>query len=74
MHLYCSTVLDGGTGKVDMLVAGAGTGGTITGIARKLKERCPDIKVCCLCSQFLLDNISLFSGNLLQGCGLKAED
>lgn len=32
-------------GKVDMLVAGAGTGGTITGIARKLKEKCPDIKV-----------------------------
>ena len=33
------------TGKLDMLVAGAGTGGTITGIARKLKERCPNIKV-----------------------------
>lgn len=32
-------------GKVDMLVAGAGTGGTITGIARKLKEKCPNIKV-----------------------------
>jgi len=32
-------------GKVDMLVAGAGTGGTITGIARKLKERCPNIKI-----------------------------
>jgi len=28
-----------------MLVAGAGTGGTITGIARKLKERCPNVKV-----------------------------
>ena len=33
------------SGKVDMLVAGAGTGGTITGIARKLKEKCPNIKV-----------------------------
>jgi len=29
-------------GKVDMVVVGAGTGGTITGIARKFKERCPD--------------------------------
>lgn len=28
-----------------MLVAGAGTGGTITGIARKLKEKCPNVKV-----------------------------
>jgi cystathionine beta-synthase len=26
---------------VDMVVATAGTGGTITGIGRKLKERCP---------------------------------
>ncbi|XP_053482141.1 cystathionine beta-synthase isoform X2 [Ictalurus furcatus] len=32
-------------GKIDMLVAGAGTGGTITGIARKLKEKCPNIKI-----------------------------
>jgi cystathionine beta-synthase len=30
-------------GRVDMLVAGAGTGGTITGIARKLKAHCPNI-------------------------------
>lgn len=28
-------------GKVDMLVVGAGTGGTVTGTARKIKERCP---------------------------------
>ena len=32
-------------GKVDMVVVGAGTGGTITGIARKLKERLPGVKV-----------------------------
>uniref|UniRef100_A0A8C0L2W8 CBS domain-containing protein n=1 Tax=Canis lupus dingo TaxID=286419 RepID=A0A8C0L2W8_CANLU len=30
-------------GKLDMLVASAGTGGTITGIARKLKEKCRGI-------------------------------
>lgn len=28
-----------------MLVASAGTGGTITGVARKLKEKCPGCKV-----------------------------
>ncbi|KJE95166.1 cystathionine-beta-synthase [Capsaspora owczarzaki ATCC 30864] len=32
-------------GKIDMLVAGAGTGGTIAGIARKIKERNPDCKI-----------------------------
>lgn len=32
-------------GHVDMLVAGAGTGGTITGVARRLKELNPDIQI-----------------------------
>jgi cystathionine beta-synthase len=32
-------------GKLDMVVIGAGTGGTVTGIARKVKEKLPDCKV-----------------------------
>ena len=32
-------------GHVDMVVLGAGTGGTLTGIARKVKEKCPNCKV-----------------------------
>jgi len=29
-------------GKIDMVIMGAGTGGTISGIGRKIKEKCPD--------------------------------
>lgn len=32
-------------GKVDMIVCGAGTGGSITGMARKIKEQCPNCYV-----------------------------
>merc|ERR1719263_2661467 len=32
-------------GKIDMLVASAGTGGTLAGLACKMKEKCPDCKI-----------------------------
>ena len=32
-------------GKVDMVVLRASTGGTITGVARRIKEKCPNVKV-----------------------------
>uniref|UniRef100_A0A6B2L2M6 Cystathionine beta-synthase n=1 Tax=Arcella intermedia TaxID=1963864 RepID=A0A6B2L2M6_9EUKA len=38
-------ILEQCEGKLDMIVVGAGTGGTITGIARKLKEKLPNIIV-----------------------------
>lgn len=33
------------TDQIDVLIAGAGTGGTVSGIGRKLKERIPNVKV-----------------------------
>ncbi|KAJ1904827.1 cystathionine beta-synthase [Tieghemiomyces parasiticus] len=38
-------ILEACDGRIDMLVAGAGTGGTITGIAKKIKEVCPNCVV-----------------------------
>uniref|UniRef100_A0A8C0C3A9 Cystathionine beta-synthase n=1 Tax=Buteo japonicus TaxID=224669 RepID=A0A8C0C3A9_9AVES len=38
-------ILEQCEGKVHMVVIGSGTGGTITGIARKLKEKCPECKI-----------------------------
>jgi cystathionine beta-synthase len=41
-YLYTAQeILDDLDGRVDMVVVGAGTGGTITGVARKIKEVCP---------------------------------
>lgn len=38
-------LLDQLDGKIDMLVATAGTGGTVAGLACKLKEKCPECTV-----------------------------
>jgi cystathionine beta-synthase len=38
-------ILDDLNNKVDMIVIGAGTGGTITGIAQRMKEVCPNVIV-----------------------------
>ncbi len=38
-------ILEQTEGKVDYFVAGAGTGGTLTGCARTLKKACPNVKI-----------------------------
>ncbi|CAM9327792.1 unnamed protein product, partial [Phaeothamnion confervicola] len=38
-------ILEQCDGKVDMVVMGVGTGGTLTGIGRRLKEQCPGVIV-----------------------------
>ena len=38
-------ILDQCGGQVDMVILGAGTGGTIAGIGRKMKEKCPNCQV-----------------------------
>ncbi|MCX6124112.1 MAG: pyridoxal-phosphate dependent enzyme, partial [Proteobacteria bacterium] len=38
-------ILDDLDGQVDMIVIGAGTGGTISGVAKRLKEVCPKVIV-----------------------------
>ncbi|CAG0885758.1 unnamed protein product [Cyprideis torosa] len=43
-HYDCTAeeILYACDGKVDMVVVGAGTGGSVAGIGRKFKEKCPD--------------------------------
>ena len=49
------------SGKVDMVVLGAGTGGTITGVARKIKEKCPNVKV--YISSIVIDSSLVLMGS-----------
>lgn len=44
-HTTAQEILDDMDGHLDMVVMGAGTGGTITGVAKRLKEAKPDIKI-----------------------------
>ena len=43
--IYWMRIYSYPTGKVDMVVGGAGTGGTIAGIGKKIKEVLPNCKV-----------------------------
>ncbi|KAK2151488.1 hypothetical protein LSH36_361g00023 [Paralvinella palmiformis] len=38
-------ILEACGNKLDMIVVGAGTGGTLTGLSRKIKEKCPACKI-----------------------------
>lgn len=44
-HDTAAEILEQTGGKLDYLVAGAGTGGTISGIAKRLKEVVPNVKI-----------------------------
>ena len=44
-YLVLSLLFEFCTGRVDMIVMTAGTGGTVSGIARKIKEKLPLCKI-----------------------------
>ena len=41
-------ILEQCDGRVDMVIGGAGTGGTVTGIARKMRESLPNCRIVCV--------------------------
>ena len=43
--LWVCTCISLSTGQLDMVVIGTGTGGTVIGIGRKMKEKMPNVKV-----------------------------
>ncbi|KAF9681684.1 hypothetical protein SADUNF_Sadunf05G0028300 [Salix dunnii] len=60
----------GSGGKVDAFVSGVGTGGTITGVGKYLKEQNPDIKVhFSALFDFGVDFIYFFGPHMIQGIG-----
>lgn len=44
-NITANEIIDAFDNKIDAFVAGIGTGGTITGIGEKLKQKIPDIKI-----------------------------
>lgn len=50
------------TGQLDMVIIGAGTGGTVTGIGRKMKEKLPNVEVSV---HSLIDHVSITNRLLL---------
>lgn len=46
-HYDCTgdEILEQCDGEIDMIVIGAGTGGSINGISRKVKEKCPNCQI-----------------------------
>ena len=44
-RLTAQEILDDLKGRVDMLVVGAGTGGTVSGLSRRFKKECPQCRI-----------------------------
>ena len=68
--------------KVDMVVLGAGTGGTVTGVGRRIKEECPncvvvavdpDLEICVLFRfSFIISVVVVVVGVVVRGVFILA--